>query len=87
MSCTRAQRGMSWKESLELRASKTYPDNGYYLSNQIQAQNKTKPSSWLSACETGRKKKNSIYVSLYGPNTGQQKKQDTFEDAKKKKTK
>ncbi|XP_015755957.1 PREDICTED: uncharacterized protein LOC107335457 isoform X2 [Acropora digitifera] len=34
MSCTRAQRGMSWKESLELRASKTYPDNGYYLSNQ-----------------------------------------------------
>ncbi|KAK2547875.1 Protein strawberry notch-like protein 1 [Acropora cervicornis] len=36
------------KESLELRASKTYPDNGYYLSNQIQARNKTKPPSWLS---------------------------------------
>ena len=30
-----AQRGMSWKESLELRANKTYPDNGYYLSNQV----------------------------------------------------
>ena len=29
------QPGMSWKESLELRASKTYPDNGYYLSNQV----------------------------------------------------
>ena len=26
---------MSWEESLELRASKTYPDNGYYLSNQV----------------------------------------------------
>lgn len=35
---------------------------------------------------TGSEKKNSIYVSLYRPNTGQQKKQDTFEDAKKKKT-
>ena len=32
------------------------------------------------------KKKNSIYFSLYRPNTGQQKKKDTFEDAKKKKT-
>ncbi|XP_015780901.1 PREDICTED: protein strawberry notch homolog 1-like [Acropora digitifera] len=30
------ERGMSWEESLELRASKTYPDNGYYLSNQIE---------------------------------------------------
>jgi len=29
------ERGMSWEESLELRASKTYPDNGYYLSNQV----------------------------------------------------
>lgn len=38
-------------------------------------------------CETGSKKKNSIYVSFYRPNTGQQKKQDTFEDAKKKKHK
>ena len=35
-------------------------------------------------CETRSKKKNSIYVSLYRPNTGQQKKQDTFEDTKEK---
>ena len=39
----------------------------------------------LVICETGSKKKNSIYVSLYRTNTGQQKKQHTFEDAKEKK--
>ncbi|XP_044181185.1 uncharacterized protein LOC122962284 isoform X2 [Acropora millepora] len=53
---TIAQRGMSWKESLELRASKTYPDNGYYLSNQIEAQNKTKPPSWLSVKQEARRR-------------------------------
>ena len=29
------ERGMSWEKSLELRASKTYPDDGYHLSNQV----------------------------------------------------
>ena len=29
------EHGTSWEESLELRTTKTYPDNGYYMSNQV----------------------------------------------------
>jgi len=75
------ERGMSWEESLELRASKTYPDNGYYLSNQIRNDKKT---AVLVICEPRSKKKNSIYVSVYRPNTGLQTKPETLEDIKKK---
>lgn len=74
------ERGMSWNESFELRASQTtHPDDGYYLSNQSRNGKKT---AILVICQS-RSKKRSLF-SVYRPNTGLQSKQDTLEDIRKK---
>lgn len=73
------ERGMSWEESFELRASQTHPDDGYYLSYQTRNSKKT---AILVICQSRSKKRN--FFSVYRPNTGLQTKQDTLEDIKKK---
>ena len=84
------ERGMSWDQALEKNdEAATTDDEGFWLSHQVRNGKKTAILA-IQTEETGKKSKkgqgkdSSKVFMVYRPNTGQQVKQETLAELKKK---
>jgi len=80
------ERGMSWEGALERNSELTGNDEGFYVSHQVRNGKKTAILAVMdeAAKKKPEKKKDSRLYYVYRPNTGQQVKQETLAELKKK---
>lgn len=80
------ERGMSWEAAVEKNSLLSGPDEGFYVSHQVRNGKKTAILAVMddSSKKKPEKKKDQRLYFVYRPNTGQQVKQETLAELKKK---
>jgi len=85
------ERGMSWEAALARNSELTGADEGFWLSHQVRNNKKTailalmdESSRKLKSNVAADKRKDAKLFYVYRPNTGQQVKQETLSELKKK---
>jgi len=80
------ERGMSWEAAVERNSILSGPDEGFYVSHQVRNGKKTAILAVMddSSKKKPEKKKDQRLYFVYRPNTGQQVKQETLAELKKK---
>jgi len=80
------ERGMSWEAALERNSELSGTDEGFWVSHQVRNSKKTAILAVLEEASKKKsdKKKDSKLFYIYRPNTGQQVKQESLSELKKK---
>nr|CAD7429285.1 unnamed protein product [Timema monikensis] len=82
------ERGLSWKDAIEMSEELTAKEEGFYLSHQVRNDKQTAILAVsMVAPNTGldpKKNKKDQFFTIYRPNTGLQLRQETFGELEKK---